>query len=158
MRTWTAQNEKMWLRDFLPQLAMISRTAVADQEVRQGNRKPRLSTTLLRKVVKLLEVVDLALVTPQDFRRSGIGDYLYQMTDIALGRRPFWTSNGHLGIGPAEVQPRDVAYILSGSKIPHILRPASGDSLSIIGEAFAYGVMDGEAAENGDNLQTIRIR
>lgn len=62
----------------------------------------------------------------------------------------FSTSNGHLGLAPRMAKAGDIAVILYGHQWPVILR-AVGDQYLFLGEAYVYGVMDGEAVQ-GDNV------
>ncbi|KAK4888244.1 hypothetical protein LTR27_012824 [Elasticomyces elasticus] len=59
------------------------------------------------------------------------------------------------GFGPSRVREKDVLCILFGCSVPCILRPHFDEKIGIfytlIGEAFVYGIMDGEAiASLGD--------
>lgn len=67
----------------------------------------------------------------------------------AFNRKPFWTANGHFGIGPKEMRPTDEIWILGGCKTPLVLRLArsiSGETCYlVIGSSFIYGCMFGEA-------------
>lgn len=51
------------------------------------------------------------------------------------------------GLGPAETEMGDIVYILAGCTVPVILRSIqdSAGCFELIGEAFVYGQMDGEA-------------
>jgi hypothetical protein len=60
--------------------------------------------------------------------------------------RPFITSQGYIGIGPGNTQPGDTVCILSGARVPHMLRQRD-DSQSgyfFLGDSFVLGMMDGE--------------
>jgi len=59
------------------------------------------------------------------------------------------------GFGPSRVTGKDVLCILFGCSVPWILRPHFDEEIGVfytlIGEAFDYGTMDGEAiASLGD--------
>ena len=165
---WTDRAVGTWLNDFrqlLPQhlahgsqqLESIVRTAVADQEIRHGNSKPRLSPALLQTVVDSLTTKKLDEITAADLTFPGAGDYVYQMTNVAIGRRPFLTPDGRLGLGPADTQPGDCVYILLGSTTPHVLRAVSPDAFSFVGEAYVHTIMDGEFMRDGGQAHVIKI-
>jgi Heterokaryon incompatibility protein (HET) len=136
----------------------VWRTAVADQEIRQGIKKPRLSEERIRTVNDALKNKDLALVDEQTFIGVGLGDYCQQLQLIAQGRRPLLASGGFLGIGPRETEPGDLVFILLGADVPYILRQQSqDDKLRLIGEAYVHGIMDGEAMEGDPAIETIAL-
>ncbi|KAI1593343.1 heterokaryon incompatibility protein, partial [Pyrenophora tritici-repentis] len=167
--TWEPQAFGLWLqelREFSHQdptlfgphhLRAVWRTAVADQEIRQGNQKPRLSERGLAKVHNSLRSLDLGTANARTFAQLGLEDYLYQLQDVAYGRRPFCTSKGHIGIGPCQMAPGDLLYLLIGTDVPYILRPDSDGKLRLVGEAYAHGIMDGEAMEDGPPVDVIAM-
>ncbi|KAL4725737.1 Folylpolyglutamate synthetase [Fusarium chlamydosporum] len=122
----------------------VWRTAVADQEISQGDQKPRLSRKELDKVHELLKGLDLSAVDEKVLVALGLGDYTYQLQDVARGRRPFSTENGHIGIGPDDMELGDLLYILIGAQVPYTLRPNTHGRLHLVGEVYANGIMDGE--------------
>lgn len=154
---WESQAVSTWLRELKElsktnfinyadnHLLSVWRTAVADQSIRQGKLKPRLSESELDIVHTLLKFLDLYNATTETFASSELGDYLYQLQDVAIGRRPFRTSEGLFGIGPFEMAIGDRLYIISGAHVPYIMRPYSQTVLQFIGEAYVHGIMDGEA-------------
>ena len=73
-------------------------------------------------------------------------------------RKLFITEDHYFGIGPIDLQAGDEIYILSGAKVPFILRKLDLDSRSLpdnyeydlpaysmIGETYLHGLMKGEA-------------
>ncbi|KAI1316977.1 heterokaryon incompatibility protein-domain-containing protein [Xylariaceae sp. FL0255] len=97
-------------------------------------------------------------------------EYLKRVQAVTWNRVVFEatdsTKNGHLsvGLGPPETERDDIVCILFGCSVPCILRPhrsgdqtengddkeiAQGDvDYKFIGEAFIYGIMDGQAIES----------
>ncbi|KAH7061425.1 heterokaryon incompatibility protein-domain-containing protein [Macrophomina phaseolina] len=69
-------------------------------------------------------------------------------------RRFFVTRRGFMGIGPPCMREGDVVSILSGGIVPFLLRPR-GEYYKLVGEAYIYGIMNGEACEQPlrENLQ-----
>ncbi|RSL43367.1 hypothetical protein CEP54_015119 [Fusarium duplospermum] len=63
---------------------------------------------------------------------------------VCLGRRLFYTTSGHIGLGPGEMGLDDVVCILGGSVMPIVIRPL-GDCFGIVGDCYVDGVMDGQA-------------
>ena len=79
-------------------------------------------------------------------------DYLLEL-DIQ-GQRLFTTRKGYFGISSSKTQVGDLACVLLGGNVPFILRPIDRpscqlqyDSLccSLVGQAYVYGIMHGEA-------------
>ncbi|KAK0625906.1 heterokaryon incompatibility protein-domain-containing protein [Immersiella caudata] len=72
--------------------------------------------------------------------------------DAQEGRRCFVTSEGYVGLGPEGMQVGDMVVVLKGASVPVVLRPDGDDgsgqgSFTNAGEAYCYGIMDGEALE-----------
>lgn len=70
--------------------------------------------------------------------------------------RPFLLDTGYVGMCPMETEPNDVLVVFLGGHVPYVLRP-NGDLWTLVGEAYAYGAMDGEAMADGCMLETFRI-
>ncbi|OAL52644.1 hypothetical protein IQ07DRAFT_379424 [Pyrenochaeta sp. DS3sAY3a] len=167
--TWEPQAFQRWLqelKDFshsgsVPlepdRLRDVWRAAVADQEIRKGNQKPRLAEHVLEKVHNSLKSLDLGAANVDTLLSFDLGDYLYQLQDIAYGRRPFQTSKGHFGIGPCTMAPGDLLYVLIGADVPYVLRLDIHGRLRLVGEAYAHGIMDGETLEGGLPADAIVI-
>ncbi|KAB5517454.1 heterokaryon incompatibility protein-domain-containing protein, partial [Coniochaeta sp. 2T2.1] len=60
------------------------------------------------------------------------------------GRRPFLTSKGFLGIGPADIGPDDWICLLDGGQTPYAIRQDGSFGWKFIGECYIHDVMDGE--------------
>ena len=68
------------------------------------------------------------------------------------GKRPFRTSRGYVGLCDRDVEVGDVLGAVAGAVGLSIFRPVdvgkelgcNADTFSIKGEAYAYGLMDGE--------------
>lgn len=161
---WEQGTIKTWLQElkgfldsgsavFEPDdLKDVWRTAVADQEISQGDQKPRLSRKELDKVHELLKGLDLSAVDEKVLVALGLGDYTYQLQDVARGNRPFSTENGHIGIGPDDMELGDLLYILIGAQVPYTLRPNTHGRLHLVGEVYANGIMDGEYMDDGQSI------
>lgn len=84
---------------------------------------------------------------------NDVAQFLTAHVTAVLGRRLVRTSNGHLAIVPETTKEGDVMVILAGGTLPYVLRPCQDDgqdeehtrSFTFIGDAYAFGIMDGEA-------------
>jgi hypothetical protein len=82
-----------------------------------------------------------------------IGKELELATEImgkSLGRLPFVTRKGHLGLSSERVMCGDMIAIIAGSQVPFVLRPQDKGELSVVSEAYVDGIMDGEIAGTSD--------
>ncbi|KAI0972205.1 heterokaryon incompatibility protein-domain-containing protein [Xylaria arbuscula] len=75
----------------------------------------------------------------------------WTIMNMNYNRRLFSTSDGRIGMGPAEVKPGDQVTLLRAGRTPFILRQgekvsSQGNVHQVIGYAYVHGVMDGEAA------------
>ncbi|KAF5604408.1 heterokaryon incompatibility het-6 [Fusarium pseudoanthophilum] len=73
-------------------------------------------------------------------------------------RSLFRTKKGHIGLAPQTIQIGDEVGILQGAEVPHIFRRVSGSetSLSLVGDAYVYGIMYGEL--EFENLKFSRVQ
>ncbi|ATY61752.1 Heterokaryon incompatibility [Cordyceps militaris] len=64
-----------------------------------------------------------------------------------VGRRVLRTAEGHVGMGPREMEPGDEIVVLYGLTTPLVVRPVEGvqQEWTVVGEAYCDGVMNGEA-------------
>jgi hypothetical protein len=64
-----------------------------------------------------------------------------------LGNATFCrTTKGYLGLAPGDVHIGDELVVFKGAAVPFILRKmGSNDTHKLIGEAYIYGIMHGEA-------------
>lgn len=75
-----------------------------------------------------------------------------------IGRRPFLTEKGYVGVGPEQIEKGDIAAVILGAELPYILRPADNlGGLVLIGDAYVHGAMDGEIIEKGLASETFEI-
>lgn len=68
----------------------------------------------------------------------------------SLGRLPFVTQKGHLGLSSERVMRSDMIAIISGSQVPFVLRPRNAGEFSVVSEAYVDGIMDGETVDTSD--------
>ncbi|CAM1503541.1 Fc.00g011320.m01.CDS01 [Cosmosporella sp. VM-42] len=74
------------------------------------------------------------------------------------GARPILSGNGYVGLGPKETQPGDIICLLFGASVPFVLRPSDNGAYFLVGEAYVYGVMDGEAMEKELREVTFELK
>ncbi|KAF2121032.1 hypothetical protein BDV96DRAFT_566128 [Lophiotrema nucula] len=76
-------------------------------------------------------------------------------------RKMFQTEDWKVGHGPATLDPgqEDVVCILQGAEVPFVLRPRGisrykNQSYEVVGECYVHGIMDGEAVEGLEQIDT----
>ncbi|KAF5601881.1 heterokaryon incompatibility het-6 [Fusarium pseudocircinatum] len=74
-------------------------------------------------------------------------------------RSLFRTKKGHLGLAPQTIQVGDEVGILQGAEVPHVFRRDSGSetSLSLVGDAYVYGIMYGELESEDPEFSRVRL-
>lgn len=91
-------------------------------------------------------------------KRLRISMYGHGITD----RNEFFiTENGFIGVGPAETKVGDMVTVLFGGAMPFILREIDagerGGCYTYVGHSYVHGIMDGEAVEGSDAVETFTI-
>ncbi len=85
----------------------------------------------------------------------------YIASMVAPPSRAFITQRGYIGLGPRALAPGDVVALFFGARVPHILRPESPGShateYALVGEAFVYGIMDGELIDEDQDSQIFNV-
>ncbi|KAK1623772.1 ankyrin and HET domain-containing protein [Colletotrichum phormii] len=75
-----------------------------------------------------------------------------------VGRQPFVTDGGYIGLAPLASSVGDEVWIILGADAPFIISSRSLDKCSqIIGEAYVHGIMDGELLKGTTELQTLNL-
>jgi len=70
----------------------------------------------------------------------------------------FATSNGRLGSGPLDIEVGDQIYLLGGVPLPMVLREASTPgTFTVVGPAYVYGLMEGEALTDSKDLVKVTL-
>ncbi|EWG39568.1 hypothetical protein FVEG_15035 [Fusarium verticillioides 7600] len=74
-------------------------------------------------------------------------------------RSLFRTKTGHLGLAPQTIQVGDEVGILQGGEVPHVFRRDTGSetSLSLVGDAYVYGIMHGELESEDLKFTEVRL-
>jgi hypothetical protein len=63
-------------------------------------------------------------------------------------RRMFVTQEYRLGMGPQSLEEGHEIWVLEGAKVPFVLRRLDGGNFGLVGEAFVFGTMHGEAVKS----------
>jgi hypothetical protein len=82
----------------------------------------------------------------QSSEDQALRDYITTMGSM-FKRRTFISTQGYVGLVPSHSQPGDIICVFFGVHVPLILRPLSLDKYELVGEAYVYGMMDGEILE-----------
>ena len=82
----------------------------------------------------------------------------YRRSWNAYFRRPFISNDGKPGLGPAHMKSGDVICVFIGGETPFIIRGENHGAYRLIGEAYIYGLMEGEALEKDPVIETIKLR
>ena len=86
--------------------------------------------------------------------------YWYSFIRASNMRRLFATDRGFIGLGPPEMQEGDHVYILSGGKVPYLLRLVSGTrprTFELVGDCYLHGIMYGEAAGTDEDFHDVYL-
>jgi hypothetical protein len=75
----------------------------------------------------------------------------------------FITRSGYIGIGPAQTRDGDQVWVFNGGNVPFVMRKLEAEKmeclqLTLTGDAYVHGIMDGEATIDGSLVQTVHIR
>ena len=76
---------------------------------------------------------------------ADLGMYFQEVLRYTLGRSFFDTDRMDLGLAPKGAQENDLVCILLGCDSVLVLRPAGNGQYQVVGQAYCYGVMSGEA-------------
>ena len=78
---------------------------------------------------------------------------------VAMGfqhhRKPLFSAEGYVGLVPAVAEIGDIIIIIFGATVPFVVRELDGGKVQLIGEAFVYGIMDGEFLKVGRAFETF---
>ncbi|EUC46970.1 hypothetical protein COCMIDRAFT_91350 [Bipolaris oryzae ATCC 44560] len=88
-----------------------------------------------------------------NYRMTEYPSHMFQMLGEILRindcKVPLITKEGRLGISSMTVKVGDLVVLVSGAQVPFILRRTDTRYMTV-GEAYIDGIMDGEAAEDGE--------
>ncbi|KAH9215621.1 hypothetical protein DL95DRAFT_500171 [Leptodontidium sp. 2 PMI_412] len=104
--------------------------------------------------------ISLSHTTEDEAEATQLADILWSLPDTVGYSRFFVTDKGSIGLGPTSTKPGDEIWIVSGGKLPLILRenknPRSltgeisipGTYHTLVGDCYVDGIMDREATGN----------
>ncbi|KAK0507070.1 hypothetical protein JMJ35_010528 [Cladonia borealis] len=75
---------------------------------------------------------------------------------VAPNRKFFTTTKDLIGLGPRSMCKGDIICIMSGGRVPYVLREER-DHHRLIGEAYVHGLMEGQAVDANTVFHRIRI-
>ena len=140
------------------------RTLVADRDPNGQAAPHRYYTALDNALTKCNSNGDL--ITTELIRHGRPEDmvaFLQRAQDVIWNRRFFlleYARKSRFGLGPTKTQEGDIVCILLGCSVPVVLRKVGTldpPAFQLIGEAFIYGMMDGEALDEYRNPERIRL-
>ena len=76
---------------------------------------------------------------------------------LPFRRRTVFTKDGRFAVAPMSTKTSDQIWILGGSLVPVILKRVSEGRYNLVGQAFVYGVMHGEAVDGTKELGSILL-
>lgn len=86
------------------------------------------------------------------------GDCVRRIHRVCAHRAFFITKNGYMGLAPWNARAGDSIFVLKGGKTPFVLRKVPVvTGYTLVGEAFVYGVMGGEALRSELPLEEVWI-
>lgn len=94
------------------------------------------------------------------------GDFFVDLYESLVGMMEnqtfFITKSGYIGIGPPYTSPGDQVWVFKGGNVPFVMRDASAEGkdqpqLTLVGDAYVHGIMDGEAMDNQSQMQCVHI-
>lgn len=137
---------------------VIWQTAAAGQELLslQSMKKNNLGPKVLGRLNSAFLGTCWKDVDDEKLMAIGLSNYRQAVRSAARGRRGFLTSTNRLACGADNVEVGDLVVIVLGAKVPFVVRKRSnGDGYTVLGEAYVYGYMDGEAADENAVVEQI---
>ena len=74
----------------------------------------------------------------------------------------FITKWGYIGIGPPDTCAGDQIWVFKGGNVPFVMRDVGAErneqsQLTLVGDAYVHGIMDGEAMDNQSPMHSVHI-
>ncbi|KAL8945460.1 MAG: hypothetical protein Q9211_000025 [Gyalolechia sp. 1 TL-2023] len=90
---------------------------------------------------------------------DGATDFRNAAVSRCAGRSFIRSQGGRPGLAPRNARAGDIICLFHGGNVPFILRPGESGRYTFIGEAYVYGIMQGEHSEKlgGAKLQDFEI-
>jgi hypothetical protein len=154
----------------------VFRTSTADAASDENGRTSRANAEGLKAAAMLqwigadedtlrahgmLEIMARSGMPPRVDRESfaEVGGYKYvgMMSTRARGRKPFVTSQGHLGLGPMALEEGDAVAVFLGFQVPFVIREREDGTYQLVGDTYLDDFMDGEAFEGNPGIESILL-
>lgn len=138
---------------------------LSKEEEERGRRRIRSQWTRLRGEYMTTEAALSTLVHARHLiePRGGVFLNLYESLIGMMENQTFFiTRSGYIGIGPPSTRSGDQVWVFDGGNVPFVMRnldeeQGSCPRLSLIGDAYVHGIMDGEAMTGSPHVQTVYI-
>ncbi|KAH7355494.1 heterokaryon incompatibility protein-domain-containing protein [Pyrenochaeta sp. MPI-SDFR-AT-0127] len=138
-----------------------------------GSLKSALWRTMIGDLVMAEFPVERAKATQEAFYNelvdqlalgSGTGLLYESLSGMVTNHAFFITNRGYIGIGSPETRTGDLVWVFYGGKVPFVMRNrVEGDvgeishGLTLVGDAYVHGMMDGEAVPDTHKATTVLI-
>jgi hypothetical protein len=140
-----------------------------------NNMSPEIPADPYHAVLNQLSRLTARVQAPEDGRRAvaPVGpaaldsverdtwSHLYiEQLRFLHSRRPSIFKTGSVGSIPSSAHSGDTLCIFLGAKIPYVIRPVrdNSEAYTLIGEAFVYGIMDGESLRSDYQVKSVRLQ
>lgn len=90
------------------------------------------------------------------YRGHNFSSYMSMMQSMH-DSRPFLSASGYVGLCPSQAKPDDLIFIPLGAPVPLIIRGENG-KYRLVGEAYVYGIMDGEFLSQDRQTELFELR
>jgi len=136
----------------------------ANRSVDMGivNSSPDLPLEQFDALVALLDGADTEsediLKSIDDELHRCIASLICGLVSTLRFRCFFATSNGFVGVGPYNIKHGDLVVAFSGADVPFVLRRNEKEGYHLVGDAFVYGVMDGQLFGKGNERQHFQLK
>ena len=91
--------------------------------------------------------------SPQEY-----GAIAKKIWEICTHRALFVTSRGYIGLAPWNAKVGDSVIVAQGGKTPFLIRESTtAGTHSLVGEAYVYGIMGGEAFDISPKVEEIQL-
>ncbi|OIW27962.1 HET-domain-containing protein [Coniochaeta ligniaria NRRL 30616] len=89
---------------------------------------------------------------------AGYGACARRIYEMCANRAFFVTGRGYMGLAPWSAACGDGVFVLRGGRTPFILREQAAGGHGLVGEAYVYGIMGGEAwGWEFGSVETVRL-
>ena len=90
------------------------------------------------------------------------GELFESLVGMMENQTFFITKSGYIGIGPLKTQPGDQVWVFHGGNVPFVMRNIKEDKedypqLTLVGDAYVQGIMDGETMEGEPLVQIVCV-